>query len=298
MKKDRMRNRLRRAGRCRACSAGAGVAPHARPTRQAAVRRHARSRHRLRDAVGRCRGTRPTGTGSTTTTPASSTSSCSPPTCRRATSNGGKHPFYADAWLPSDAIRGELAESWEWKENPLRVEIKLRKGIMFPEKPGVMASRELVADDVVFSYNRLANSPKKIADLLRPRREGRGAPTSTPSSSTSRTTTPSGTTASAGATTRASCRRKWPTPAPPTGRTPTAPAPSCSTDFVQGNSNTYDEEPDLLGQGEDQRRRSTSCRSSTSSSTAPSRTRRPSSPRCAPASSTSSRPSAGRTSTS
>src|SRR5262245_58995983 len=47
--------------------------------------------------------------------------------------NGGKHPFYADAWIPSDAIRGELAESWEWKENPLRVEIKLRKGIMFPE---------------------------------------------------------------------------------------------------------------------------------------------------------------------
>ena len=77
--------------------------------------------------------------------------------------NGGKHPFYADAWLPSDAIRGELAESWEWKENPLRIEIKLRKGIMFPEKPGIMASRELTADDVIFSYTRLANSPKKIA---------------------------------------------------------------------------------------------------------------------------------------
>ena len=77
--------------------------------------------------------------------------------------NGGKHPFYADAWLPSDAIRGELAESWEWKENPLRVEIKLRQGVMFPEKPGVMTSRELVAEDVVFSQNRLASSPKKIA---------------------------------------------------------------------------------------------------------------------------------------
>jgi peptide/nickel transport system substrate-binding protein len=25
---------------------------------------------------------------------------------------GGPHPFYADAWLPNDAIRGELAESW------------------------------------------------------------------------------------------------------------------------------------------------------------------------------------------
>ena len=77
--------------------------------------------------------------------------------------NGGKYPFYADAWLPSDAIRGELAESWEWKDNPLRIEIKLRKGVMFPEKPGVMAARELVADDVVFSFNRLDKSPKKIA---------------------------------------------------------------------------------------------------------------------------------------
>src|SRR5262245_47209328 len=77
--------------------------------------------------------------------------------------NGGPHPFYADAWLPSDAIRGELAESWEWKNDPLRIEIKLRKGVMFPEKPGVMATRELVADDVVFSFTRLATSPKKIA---------------------------------------------------------------------------------------------------------------------------------------
>ncbi len=64
---------------------------------------------------------------------------------------------------PSDAIRGELAESWEWKQNPLRLEINLRKGVMFPDKPGVMASRELVADDVVFAYNRLDKSPKKIA---------------------------------------------------------------------------------------------------------------------------------------
>ena len=37
---------------------------------------------------------------------------------------------------------------------------------MFPEKPGVMQARELVADDVVFSYNRLANSPKKIKDYF------------------------------------------------------------------------------------------------------------------------------------
>ena len=76
--------------------------------------------------------------------------------------NGGKYSFVPDAWLASDAMKGELAESWEWKDNPQRVEIKLRKGVMFPEKPGVMASRELVADDVVQSFYRLDKSPKKI----------------------------------------------------------------------------------------------------------------------------------------
>ena len=80
----------------------------------------------------------------------------------KAKSRGGKHAFVADSWLPSDAIRGELAESWKVMDNPFRVEVKLRKGVMFPEKPGVMKSRELVADDVVFSFYRLDKSPKKI----------------------------------------------------------------------------------------------------------------------------------------
>ena len=75
---------------------------------------------------------------------------------------GGKHNFYADAWLPSDAIRGELAERWEWKD-PLSLVITLRKGVMFPDKPGVMKSRELTAEDVVFSFDRLDKSPKKIS---------------------------------------------------------------------------------------------------------------------------------------
>ena len=157
--------------------------------------------------------------------------------------NGGKHPFYADAWLPTDAIRGELAESWEWKENPLRVEIKLRKGIMFPEKPGVMTSRELVADDVVFSYNRLDQQPEEDHRPTSTTSTRSRRPTSTRSSSPSRTTSPSGTTASAGATTPASCPRKSSTPAPATGRTPTAPGPFMLTDFVPGNSNTYTKNP-------------------------------------------------------
>ena len=75
---------------------------------------------------------------------------------------GGKHGFTADAWLPPDAIRGELAESWKLLENPLRLEVQLRKGIMFPAKPGVMEARELVADDVVYSFERMNKSPKKV----------------------------------------------------------------------------------------------------------------------------------------
>ena len=81
----------------------------------------------------------------------------------KSISRGGKHAFVADSWLPTDAIRGELAENWKMStDKPLRVDINLRKGVMFPDKPGVMKSRELVAEDVVYSYNRLDKSPKKI----------------------------------------------------------------------------------------------------------------------------------------
>lgn len=73
---------------------------------------------------------------------------------------GGQYAFMSPAYLPGDSMRGELAESWKWLEKPPRVEIKLRKGVLFPEKPGVMASRELVADDVVYAYERQVRSPK------------------------------------------------------------------------------------------------------------------------------------------
>ena len=75
---------------------------------------------------------------------------------------GGAYDFTSDAWLPADALRGELAEKWEMKQNPVRVEVQLRKGVMFPAKAGVMEARELTAEDVVFSFDRLNKSPKKI----------------------------------------------------------------------------------------------------------------------------------------
>nr|MBF0684890.1 ABC transporter substrate-binding protein [Pseudomonas sp.] len=80
----------------------------------------------------------------------------------KAKSRGGEHLFEADAWLPTDAIKGELAESWQVLEDPLRVEIKLRKGVRFPGKEGVMAARDLTAQDVVYSFERTNASARKV----------------------------------------------------------------------------------------------------------------------------------------
>ena len=75
--------------------------------------------------------------------------------------NGGPYSFVADAYLPTDSMRGELAESWYW-EDPLTLVIKLREGIIFPEKEGIMEAREFVADDVVYSFALVNESPKRI----------------------------------------------------------------------------------------------------------------------------------------
>ncbi len=84
----------------------------------------------------------------------------------KAASRGGKFPFRSDAWVPPDALRGELAEGWELVDEPLSVVFRLRRGVMWQGKPGVMAPRELVAEDVAFSFNRLNSSPKKIPEYF------------------------------------------------------------------------------------------------------------------------------------
>lgn len=76
--------------------------------------------------------------------------------------NGGKYGYLSEAWLAPDALRGELAESWKLSPDGLKLEVTLRKGVMFPARPGVMESRELTAEDVLFSYDRVNKSPKKI----------------------------------------------------------------------------------------------------------------------------------------
>ena len=73
--------------------------------------------------------------------------------------HGGRYGFQSEGWLPPDAIRGELAERWEW-EDPLTLVVHLRRGVRFTGKPGIMAARELDAEDVVWSHRRTASSPK------------------------------------------------------------------------------------------------------------------------------------------
>jgi peptide/nickel transport system substrate-binding protein len=64
--------------------------------------------------------------------------------------------------IPADCLRGELAEKWEVKKDPLRIVFYLRKGVMWQERPGIIKVRELVADDVVYSMTRLKNSRKAL----------------------------------------------------------------------------------------------------------------------------------------
>lgn len=77
-----------------------------------------------------------------------------------------QYDFADNSWIPPEVLRGELAEKWEVKKNPLQIIFHLRKGVMWQDKPGVMKAREFVADDVVYSMTRLKASPRVIPGYL------------------------------------------------------------------------------------------------------------------------------------
>ena len=143
----------------------------------------------------------------------------------KSKAQGGPYLFKSDSYVPSDAIKGDLVESFKWLENPLRLEMQLRKGVMFPDKPGVMAARELTSADVVYSYNRLFASPKRIADFVDYVDKVK-APISTRSLCTSSTTTRIGPIAWVAACSRRFTPRRSSTRALATGKRPMAPAHS------------------------------------------------------------------------
>lgn len=78
----------------------------------------------------------------------------------KSVSRGGPYSFVSEAYLPEDAVVGELAESWHWETERILV-VKLRRGVFWHEKPGVMVRRELNAHDVLFTFNLINASPKK-----------------------------------------------------------------------------------------------------------------------------------------
>ena len=183
------------------------------------------------------------------------------------------------------------------KQNPLRVEVQLRKGVMFPAKAGVMESREFTADDVVFSFDRINKSPKKIPTYFdhvdKVEATGKHTVTFFLKSYNSEWDYRFGWGYYSGIMPKevvAAGAANW--------KNVNGTGPFQVADYVQGNSLTLRQEPGVLGQRDHRRRRSTSCPSSTRSPTASSRTSRPSSPRCAPPSSTCWRRCAGATSTS
>ena len=173
----------------------------------------------------------------------------------------------------------------------------LRKGMMFPEKPGVMEARELVADDVVFSFKRLSSSPKAtksyfdyVKDVTAPDkytvvfdmkefnaewdyRFGYGYYSAIMPKEV----------VDAGAA-------NW--------KNVNGTGPFKLTDYVPGQLQHLRRRTRTTGTRRRSTRRSSSCPSSTRSPTASSRTKRRASPRCAPARSTSWSRCAGRTSSS
>jgi len=73
-----------------------------------------------------------------------------------------ENDFVAQAYIPPDQMRGEIAESYELKTDPLQLVFKLRKGVYWPAKEGVMEKREVVAEDVAFHFTHMWSLKRKI----------------------------------------------------------------------------------------------------------------------------------------
>ncbi len=70
--------------------------------------------------------------------------------------------FVASDFIPREHYGGELATSWEMKEDPLRLVFELREEVYWPATEGVMERREFVADDVVATFEHMEAAPRAI----------------------------------------------------------------------------------------------------------------------------------------
>jgi peptide/nickel transport system substrate-binding protein len=72
-------------------------------------------------------------------------------------------PFTDMEFIPYEFHSPWLAESWEFPDN-LTIVYHIRKGIMWANKPGVMAAREMTANDVAFALERTVHGPVAVAN--------------------------------------------------------------------------------------------------------------------------------------
>lgn len=74
--------------------------------------------------------------------------------------------FQENEWIPFQYLTGAVAESWEvvTDTDPMKLIFHIREGIYFPDREGVMASRELTADDVVYSLTRYRDTDRISAE--------------------------------------------------------------------------------------------------------------------------------------
>ncbi|GAI38768.1 unnamed protein product, partial [marine sediment metagenome] len=68
--------------------------------------------------------------------------------------------FQAQAFVPPHIQKGQLVESWEFTD-PKTLTFKVRQGVYWQDKPGVMDARELTADDLVYHFTRQLEAPKE-----------------------------------------------------------------------------------------------------------------------------------------
>ncbi|MBI4763654.1 MAG: ABC transporter substrate-binding protein [Deltaproteobacteria bacterium] len=85
---------------------------------------------------------------------------------RKGPRGTNQYDFQEMAWIPPEFVRGELLQKWEVKKKSLQVIFHLRKGVMWQEKPGIMKARELVADDVVYSMNRVKSARRAMPNHI------------------------------------------------------------------------------------------------------------------------------------
>ena len=73
-----------------------------------------------------------------------------------------ENDFVAQAYIPPEHLRGEIANSFELKTDPLQLIFKLRPGVFWPATPGVMEKREVTAEDVAFHFTHMWTLKRKI----------------------------------------------------------------------------------------------------------------------------------------